>query len=168
MKSPRMAVATLLLTGTAAAAQPSTHLGTSGSWSAWSFTENGTKACYAYAEAETLKPAHLDHGRVSLFVRHLRRGKSPSEASVQAGYAFAPNAIRVTVDGTAFTMIPRGKSAWLRRTEREDEFVRALTKGRALTIEAVSKRGNRTSYTFSLKGFTAALRKARESCRRRG
>ena len=33
-----------------------------------------------------------------------------------------------------------------------------------MTVEAVSKRGNKTSYCFSLTGVIAALHKARQSC----
>ena len=62
-------------------------------------------------------------------------------------------------------MIPRGNHAWLRRTERETEFVRALEKGRVAVVEATSKRGNKTTYTFPLKGFTAVMKKARQACR---
>jgi hypothetical protein len=140
-------------------------IGSHGSWSAWKIRENKSTVCYVYSDAKTKRPAHLDHGRVSLFVRRLRNGKVRTEASLQTGYQFAPRAIQVDVDGKDFTMIPRGQHAWLRRTGREEEFVSALRKGRTATIEAVSKRGNKTTYTFSLKGFTAAMRKARRECR---
>ncbi|MXQ10836.1 hypothetical protein GR328_05100 [Microvirga makkahensis] len=102
---------------------------------------------------------------MTLFVRLLRRGKARTEASLQAGYEFAPVSIRVRVDGKNFNLIPRGKYAWLRRAEREAEFVRALQKGRTASVEATSRRGNKTTYSFSLRGFTAMMRKARQGCR---
>ncbi|MBB4041560.1 hypothetical protein GGR34_003237 [Microvirga flocculans] len=139
-------------------------LETSESWSAWRVKENGSSICYVFSDAASKKPEHLDHGRVSLFVRRLDGGKIRSEASLQAGYQFAPVAIHVAVDGKTFTMIPRGNYAWLRRTEREAEFVRALEKGRVATIEATSKRGNKTTYTFALKGFSATMKAARRNC----
>jgi hypothetical protein len=140
-------------------------IGSSDSWSAWKVYENKSAICYVYSDALSKNPEHLDHGRVSLFVRWLKSGKVRTEASLQVGYEFAPTAIRIAVDGKRFTLIPRGSYAWLRRTEREAEFARALEKGRMATVEATSRRGNKTSYSFPLKGFTAVMRKARQGCR---
>jgi invasion protein IalB len=165
MRSASLAVALVSLSSTLALAQEPRLLGTHETWSAWSFRENKAKVCYVYADASKKNPEHLDHGRVSLFVRRLNGGKIRSEASLQTGYNFAPSAIRVAVDGKRFTMLPRGNSAWLRHSEREHEFVDALTKGQMLTVEAVSRRGNKTSYAFSLKGSRAAMGKARRECR---
>jgi hypothetical protein len=139
-------------------------IGSSNSWSAWKAYENKSAICYVYSDALSKQPEHLDHGRVSLFVRRLKSGKVHTEASLQVGYEFAPTAIRIAVDGKRFTMIPRGSHAWLRRTEREAEFARALENGRMATVEATSSRGNKTTYSFPLKGFTAVMRKARRGC----
>jgi hypothetical protein len=159
------ALALVVMTCSNVFAQDIKPLGTFQSWSAWTSYEGKTKVCYIYAEAETLKPENLDHGRVSVAVRHRRQGASETEASLRAGYEFAPEAIRVSVDGTAFVMLPRGHYAWLRREEREGEFMEALRKGRSMTVEAMSRRGNRTSYSFSLKGVSAAMKKAVRACR---
>jgi hypothetical protein len=140
-------------------------IGSRDSWSAWKVYEKKSAICYVYSDAVSKKPEHLDHGRVSLFVRRLKRGKIRTEASLQVGYEFAPTAIRIVVDDKHFTMIPRGSYAWLRRTEREAEFARALEKGRMATVEAISRRGNKTTYSFPLKGFTAVMKKARRECR---
>lgn len=140
-------------------------IGSSNSWSAWKAYENKAAICYVYSDALSKKPEHLNHGRVSLFIRRLKSGKFRTEASLQVGYEFAPTAIRIAVDGKRFTMIPRGNYAWLRRTEREAELARALQNGRMATVEATSWRGNKTTYSFPLKGFTAVMRKARHGCR---
>lgn len=165
MKSISAAVAIVVLSSTCALAQTPRVIGTSNSWSAWKAYENKSVICYVHSDASSKKPEHLDHGRVSLFVRRLNRGKIRTEASLQAGYEFAPVAISIAVDGERFTMIPRGNYAWLRRTEREAEFVRALEKGRMAIVEATSRRGNKTTYSFPLKGFTVAMKKARQGCR---
>lgn len=165
MRSTSIALAFVILSSSCAMAQTPRLLGTYESWSAWRFTENKSEVCYTFSDAVVKQPGHLDHGRVSFFVRRLKSGKTRTEASLQTGYTFAPNAIRVTVGGKSFTMIPRGKSAWLRRAEREEEFVRALSRGRSMVVEATSRRGNKTKYDFSLKGFTAAMRKVRQGCR---
>jgi hypothetical protein len=165
MKLTSTAIAVIVLSSTCAFAQSPRMLGASEGWSAWRAKESGAAACYVFSDAASKKPEKLDHGRVTLFVRQLKSGKARTEASLQTGYEFAPVAIRVAVDGRNFNMIPRGNYAWLRRTEREADFVRALEKGRMATIEATSRRGNKTTYSFPLKGFTAMMRKARQGCR---
>jgi hypothetical protein len=140
-------------------------IGSRDSWSAWKVYENKSAICYVYSDALLKKPEHLDHGRVSLFIRRLKRGKVRTEGSLQVGYQFAPTAIRIAVGGKRFTMIPRRNYAWLRDSEREAEFVRALEKGRTAVVEATSRRGNKTTYSFPLKGFTTVLKKASQACR---
>jgi hypothetical protein len=165
MKSICTAVTFVVVSSTCALAQTPQMIGSSGSWSTWKVYENKKAVCYVYSDASSLRPEHLDHGRVSLFVRRLSSAKLRTEASLQAGYDFGPTAIRIAVDDKRFTLIPRGNHAWLRRTEREAEFVRALEKGRRATIEATSRRGNKTTYSFTLNGFAAAMRKAGRGCR---
>ncbi|MBZ6077878.1 invasion associated locus B family protein [Microvirga puerhi] len=155
----------VILGSSSVLAQDIKPLGTFQNWSAWSSYEGKTKVCYIYSDADTMKPENLDHGRVSFAVRHHRQGASETEASLRAGYEFAPEAIRVSVDETNFSMLPRGQYAWLRREEREGEFMEALRKGRTMTVEARSQRGNQTTYTFSLKGVTAAIKRAAQACR---
>lgn len=163
-RSASLAVAFIAISSSCALAQTPRPLGAYKSWTAWTFQENQSKVCYIYSDASSKKPAALDHGRVGFSVRRLKNGKTRTEASLQTGYEFAPRPIKVSVDGKSFTMIPRGKHAWLRREEREGEFLRAITKGRDMTVEAVSRRGNKTNYRFSLAGVTAAMRKARQAC----
>jgi invasion protein IalB len=165
MRLTSTAVAIVVLSSTCALAQAPRMIGTSDSWSVWKDYANKSAVCYVYSDASSKKPERLDHGRATLFVRRLNRGKIRTEASLQVGYEFAPTAIRIAVDGKRFTMIPRGKYAWLRRTEREAEFAQALEKGRMAIVGATSRRGNRTTYSFPLKGFTAVMKKARQGCR---
>lgn len=165
MKVISTAVAIFVLSGCCALAQAPRVIGSSGSWSAWKAYDNKSAVCYVFTDASSKKPENLDHGRVNLFVRRLNRGKVRTEASLQVGYDLDPTAIRIAVDGKRFTMIPRGNHAWLRRSEREAEFARALEQGRTAIVEATSRRGNKTTYNFPLKGFTAVMKKARQGCR---
>jgi len=164
MKVISAAVAIVILSATCALAQTPRLIGTSHSWSAWKGYESKSASCYVFSDASSKKPEHLDHGRVTRFVRRLNRGKVRTEASLQVGYKLAPRGVRLSVDGKRFTMISRGSHAWLRRSEREAEFARVLEKGRIAIVEAISKRGNATTYSFPLKGFSAVMRQARQGC----
>src|SRR5919112_6349976 len=104
MRLTSTAVAIVILSSTCALAQAPRVLGTSDRWSAWKDSANKSAVCYVYSDASSKKPMHLAHGRVTLFVRRLNRGKVRTEASLQVGYEFAPTAIRIVVDGKPFTL----------------------------------------------------------------
>jgi hypothetical protein len=90
-------------------AQTPRLLGSHDRWSTWTFREGRTKISYVYSDAVAKKPETLDHGRVGFSVRWHANGVIRTEAGFMAGYEFAPRAIRVTIDGRSFAMIPRGK-----------------------------------------------------------
>src|SRR5689334_12506506 len=100
MRSATLAFALVGLSCHSVLAQDIKSLGTFESWSAWSSYDGKGKVCYIYAEPETKKPERLDHGRVGFAVRHRNNAASRTEASLRTGYDFAPQAIRVSVDGT--------------------------------------------------------------------
>ena len=56
-------------------------------------------------------------------------------------------------------MFTRGKSAWVLEESREPDVIGAMRSGSDMTVEAVSQRGTATTYTYSLNGVTAALKR---------
>ncbi|MDQ0392897.1 invasion associated locus B family protein [Labrys monachus] len=161
-----LTIAIFFLATVAAIAATPKSLGVFGKWSAWTYLDEGRSHCFVYSNPVLSEPAGLDHGAVTFFVRTTLRKSTSTEASFQTGYRFAPGSeIRARVDGAAFHMFSAGNSAWLREGKgREDEFVRALERGREMTVEAVSSRGNETKYRFSLDGVTNAMRTAQAAC----
>ena len=65
--------------------------------------------------------------------------------------------VEVDVDGRKFSLFTRGNSAWVENAAEEPQLVAAMRAGSAMTVKAVSRRGTNTSYSYSLKGVTAAL-----------
>jgi hypothetical protein len=72
--------------------------------------------------------------------------------------------ITLTIGSETFTLVPKDKTAWVRDPAREPALVAAMQAGADMTLKATSARGTNTSYTYSLKGVTAALQAVR-SCR---
>jgi hypothetical protein len=75
-----------------------------------------------------------------------------------AGYDLNPNAkVTVSVGSNRFTMFVNGKSGWMENAAEEPKLIAAMKSGQDLKVEAQSKRGTKTNYTYSLKGVSAAL-----------
>jgi hypothetical protein len=169
-----LAISLLLAGSTAAWAQSAaapTLVGTFKDWSMFSYT--GTykgstpgKVCYIYAEPSDMKPPKLDHGRVSFSITTSPSQGVPNESSFVVGYALKEQApVTVDIDGRKFTMFTEGDSAWLINTAEEAQLLDAMKSGKKMTISAQSRRGNQTTYKYSLDGISAAADKMKSECK---
>lgn len=150
--------AILALAGAAQAASPK-DLGKFGNWNAASYADGDDTRCFIASRPTSLSPPQLTHGDVVFFVQTRDEDAVRTESSFLTGYNFAKDSmIKVTIGDDTFQMFTSGQSAWLRRLEREAEFLAALKAGSSMTVAATSARGNNTSYVFSLSGVTAAAR----------
>jgi hypothetical protein len=151
------------------AAKP-TLVGTFNAWQTWAYTGtysgNGEgKICYIYAEPEEMNPSRLDHGRVSFSVASSPAQGVQSEANFVTGYPLREqSSVTVEIDGQKFTMFTQGDSAWLLNRDDESQLLAAMKAGRSMVVNAVSRRGNNTSYEYSLSGVTAAAEKMLDEC----
>ncbi len=153
------AVCAVLALGSAAHAASPKELGKFGEWNAASYGAGSGTRCFIASRPTSTAPSHLNHGDVVFFVQTRDEDDARTESSFQTGYDFAKDStIKVTIGDDTFQMFTSGQSAWLRRLEREAEFLAAMKAGSSMTVDATSARGNDTSYVFSLAGVTAAAR----------
>lgn len=140
-----------------ALAQTPTQISQYNAWGAYSYQSKSGKVCYVLSVPTAKKPANVDHGD-NFFLVSQKPGQNVSfEPQFMAGYDLKDK-VTVKVDnGTAFTLFTSGKSAWLENAAQEPQLVSAMKSGGELDIDAESARGTKTSYTFSLKGISAAL-----------
>jgi hypothetical protein len=176
MKPSRLLLTAALVLGAAAgalaqgAAKP-TLVATFSDWTMWTFNGsyagNGEgKVCYIYAEPEKMRPEKLDHGRVSFSITTSPSQGIENEANFVAGYPLREqSSVTVEIGDRTFRMFTQGDSAWLERKEDEPALLAAMKSGRTMTIKATSRRGNDTSYDYSLSGVTAAAEKMIEECK---
>lgn len=147
-------------------AQSSTPLGQFKDWSAWSYAGSKGKVCYIFAEPEQKLPGSLDHGDISFFIRTSPGENIAQEANFVAGYTFKDDSkVSVTVDGKDFEMFTQGDSAWLVDPSKEADLLGAMKAGSDMTVTGMSKRGNKTTYKYSLSGVTAASGKIETECK---
>jgi invasion protein IalB len=167
-----LTAALALASGTAlaqGAAKPSL-VGTFNDWTMWSYTGtyNGAgegKVCYIYAEPVKMQPDKLDHGRVSFSVTVSPSQGIDNEANFVAGYALKEQSpVTVDIDGKKFTMFTQGDSAWLVNKSDEPQLLAAMKAGKSMVVKATSRRGNQTTYNYSLAGVTAASDKMVAEC----
>lgn len=155
----------LAVAGPAVAQTPSS-LGNYNDWTAWAYSGQNGKVCYIYSKPSELLPRNLNHGDVSFFIRTSPAEGIGQEANFVAGYAFEDNStVSVDVDGKKFQMFTQGDSAWLVNAAEEEELLEAMRSGRQMTITGKSRRGNETTYRYSLSGVTAASDKISSECK---
>ncbi len=159
------AAAMLIAAGTTAFAQTPTSLGQFKNWTAWSYDGKKGKVCYVHAKPAVQQPNSLNHGDVSFFIRKSPAEGVTNEANFVVGYAFQDNStVVVDIDGRQFTMFTQNDSAWILNPAEEPELVSAMRAGSKMTVSGTSRRGNQTTYNYSLSGVTAATNKITTEC----
>ena len=88
-----------------------------------------------------------------------RPGQAVSfEPQFIAGYALREGSkVSVAIGDKKFSMFTKGKSAWVENAAEEPMLIAAMKGGDDMKVQAQSGRGTKTSYSFSLKGISAAL-----------
>ncbi len=146
--------------GTAGAqAQNMAKLGQKNDWAIYSYKDDKGKVCYTLTVPTDKQPATLDHGKAMFFVVTPKPGGSAFEPQFNASYNLQENSkVEVTVGDKTFQMFTRGNRAWMDKPEDEPALIAAMRAGSDMKVAAKSGRGNPTSYVFSLKGISAALK----------
>ncbi|TDH37700.1 hypothetical protein E2A64_00705 [Pseudohoeflea suaedae] len=157
-KTIATAITALFALTAAAAAQSPTRIKQFDAWGAYSYNSGNSKVCYVLSVPTAKNPADVDHGDIFFLVSQ-RPGQNISyEPQAMMGYPLKEaSKVEVDVDGNKFTLFTRGNSAWVENAAQEPQLVAAMRGGSTMTVKATSRRGTATSYSYSLKGVTAAL-----------
>ena len=150
----------MAIAGTASAQTP-TRINQFDAWGAYSYKSGNNTVCYVLSAPITAEPKSVNHGDNYFLVS--KRAGSPVtyEPQFMAGYALKDK-VTVSVDGKNFEFFTKDSSAWAASPAAESQLVAAMKSGSNLSVKAVSQRGTNTSYTYSLKGITAALNAAQK------
>ncbi|PRD43432.1 hypothetical protein C5748_12150 [Phyllobacterium phragmitis] len=160
MLGKSIVAASVFMMGTASAAlaQTPSQISQFNAWGAYSYQSGNGKVCYVLSVPTKKTPANVDHGD-NFFLVSQKPGQNVSfEPQFMAGYELRANSkVTVTIGNRSFTMFTNGKSGWMENAAEEPQLVAAMRAGADMTVKAVSKRGTNTSYSYSLKGVSAAL-----------
>jgi invasion protein IalB len=157
-------LALVMLAGPANA-QSARKLAQHGNWASYSYQAQNGRVCYVLTMPKSMQPANVDHGSMFFFVSQ-RPGQSVAfEPQFIAGYALREGSkVSVTIGNKKFTMFTKGKAAWVENAAEEPQLIAAMKSGSEMQVQAQSGRGTKTTYSFSLKGISAALDSIR-SCK---
>ncbi len=162
-----LAVFGLMLAWTGSAfGQAFERLGDFNDWSAFRFTENGSKACFMASQPTKHEGNYTERGDIYALVTHWPADKTRDEVSIVIGYKFKDESfVDLSIGGQKFKLFTRDDVAWTPNANEDGRLVKAMIKGAKMVVKGTSWRGTRTTDTYSLKGFTAAYNKINETCR---
>ncbi|MBV8104287.1 MAG: hypothetical protein JO223_06635 [Hyphomicrobiales bacterium] len=68
------------------------------------------------------------------------------------------------VDEATFDLLPKGANLWVKNAARESELIAEMRKGSTMEIRAASVRGNASTDSYSLSGFSQAMDRLQKEC----
>ena len=134
-------------------------------WSVYSRVDGSDKICYVLAKPASKTPTTVNHGDIYFMVANWKSGAASEHPSLLTGYtlkAEVPPSARI--DRLKIPMFAADNEAFVESSTDEKKLVQSMRKGARMRVDAMSTRGTQTSYEFSLKGVTAALKKAKATC----
>ena len=141
-------------------------LGTEKKWNAYTTKINKSKTCFITSKPIKTKGKFnkKNRGDPYVFVTNTKDGSS-HEVSIKAGFNFKRNKdVIFDVDGKKTKLFPVDDRAWSESSKIDRFLVQSMRKGKKLTITGTSTPGNKIVDTYSLSGFTKALRLIDKSC----
>ncbi|MEE9347743.1 MAG: invasion associated locus B family protein [Robiginitomaculum sp.] len=134
-------------------------------WKVYTKGSGGNQICYALAKPKTHSPRSVNHGDVFFMVANWKSGAAKEQPSLMTGYSFKLSSPpKARIGGAKIPMYVAQNEAFVEARSDETRLVKNMRSGSLMRVEAVSQRGTATSYEFSLKGITAALKKAKSLC----
>ncbi len=160
-----LAFGALGLAPTPVMAQTLERIGDFTDWSAFKAQENGQPVCFIASRPKTDEGDYTNRGDIYAMVAQRPAEQRIDEATFIAGYTFREDsAVEVAIGDRSFRLFTQDDSAWAPDDATNDALVQAMISGLEMVVRGTSSRGTATRDTYSLRGFTAAYRAARQAC----
>ena len=156
----------LLIFFTTQALSETKLLGEEKYWKAYSTKLDKAKTCFITSEPIKTegKFNKANRGKPFIFVTNIKNGTN-HEVSIKAGFNFKKNKdVIFNVDGKKTKLFPVDDRAWSESSKIDRFLVQSMRKGKTLIVTGTSTPGNKIIDTYSLSGFTKALRLIDKSC----
>ncbi|MFK7943394.1 MAG: invasion associated locus B family protein [Paracoccaceae bacterium] len=164
-------IAGLAVTTATSPAEAQNRVDAKKDWSVFEAGSGGQKVCWIVSQplesAATRggKKVEVNRGDIFLMVAVRPGDNVKSEVSFLSGYPFKGGSkVTVSVGSKNFTMFTEGENAWTRSPNEDSQLTGAFRRGSKARVEGQSQRGTTTKDTFSLSGFTAAMKVAQSRC----
>ncbi len=159
-----------LLVSLLIAGQASAAIQIKGKFKNWEshFTKQGDDLiCFAISMPMTMEPKNLNRAEARIFVTFRTKDNIRDEVSVTVGYPYKKNIpVDVSIGSNNFKFSSSEKFAWLPGKNDEIKIVRQMKRGNQAKVIGISARGNKTTDTYSLLGFTDAYNSAKNQCKK--
>lgn len=140
--------------------------GTFKDWTTYSRDAGNDKSCYAITKATTKSPSSVRHGDIYFMVSNWRSGVAKEQPSLLTSFDLNRNiAPEARIGSKKAVFYTANNEAFIEDSADEKALVKAMRGGSTMRMTAQSNRGTSVSYSFSLSGVTAALKKAKDACR---
>jgi len=138
-----------------------------GDWLVFQDKENGNLACVMSSVPQKSQGKYTSRGQIFAVITHRPAEKRFNEFSFQAGYTFKGGAeIAVAIDKKrTFTLFTNAGHAWAKDAQGDKDLIKAMRAGNTMVVRGISSRGTITTDTFSLKGFSAAIKAINAACK---
>jgi hypothetical protein len=134
-------------------------------WSAWIYRDGEQQICFVTSSPKDTLPKGVNRGAIRFNVAHRPMDGVENEISMIVGYPFAPKREALAKIGTTeIGMQTDGERAWSLDPRDDAQMVSAMKAGLEMVITGHSKRGTKTTDTYSLLGFTAAMNAIDKAC----
>ncbi len=141
-------------------------IGQYGDWSAHSYKEDGQNVCFMASTPKTDEGNYTRRGDIFAFITHRKSDGTKNEFSYAAGYAYKKDSeVKINIDGKwSFTLFTDNENAWTAGPAEDKKLIDAIKRGSKMTVIGYSKRGTKTTDTYSLKGSSKAHEAIGNAC----
>ncbi len=141
----------------------------------WSvYTADGPKECWIVSAPLSVentrggKKVTVNRGDILIQVTWIPSQNVVGEVSYSSGYQLknpGQDPVKLQIGSSVFELVADGEYAWPANADIDTQIRVAMTRGKNAVITGTSERSEtNTKDLFSLKGFTAALKDAKERC----
>lgn len=132
------------------------------------FTQEGENlVCFAVSMPVKKEPGNLNRAESRIFVTFRTKKNIDNEVSVTSGYPYKKDEkVTVTIDDDLFAFESSENFAWLINKDQGIKIINLMKKKNTAKVIGVSARGNKTTDSYSLLGFTAAYNSAKNKCKK--
>lgn len=135
-------------------------------WVAFIYKENGATVCYARSEPKKKEPETAKRDPVYFFITNRPSQNVHNEISIGMGYPEKEDgAFALKIGGQSFKLFPKDTFAWVADTADEPRIIAAMKVGKDAVVDGTSKRGTKTTDTYSLDGLKPVLAAMDKKCK---
>ncbi len=152
-----------------ALAQEAKLIDSFGDWEAYRESDGGKAVCYVGSQPKKTRGKYKKRGAIYVLVTHRPAEKSLGVVSFKAGYTYEKaSEVDVSINKSRFKLFTEAGHAFAYDDKTDKALVEAMTRGARMVVRGTSSRNTLTTDTYSLKGFTAALKAIDKACKVKG